>query len=194
MLRKERSLPPGCFFVHNTEVRSLENVVCACHCRCTCIMNALASNWIIISLLYVSGFCLCRGDFACVEMCCLQVMGSTRISSLHMVSKATTGPLMNPHSTTMTEVTVVIMPCLKETYYAHFQDQKFFGVTARIGLHALVLKKNTLVFSYSPILWHCTYPLSETLCFSSCLFKAPRSREYPISSDWPTNTCLTQNR
>lgn len=53
------------------------------------------------------GFALC-GDFACVEMCSLQVTESTRISSLHMVSKAMTGPLMNPHSTTMKEVTVVI--------------------------------------------------------------------------------------
>ncbi len=60
------------------------------------------------SLLHVSGFCLCRGVFACAEPCSLQVMGSTRISSLRMVSKATTGPLMNLHSITMKEVTVVL--------------------------------------------------------------------------------------
>lgn len=54
----------------------------------------------------MSGFCLCRSVFACVESCSLQAMGSTHINNLHMVSKAMTGPLMNLHSTTMKEVTV----------------------------------------------------------------------------------------
>lgn len=47
--------------------------------------------------------------FACAELCSPQVMGSTRISSLHMVSKAMTGPLMNLRSTTMKEVTIVLL-------------------------------------------------------------------------------------
>lgn len=71
-------------------------------------MNVFASNQIIISLWCVSGFCLCRGSFACAELCSPQVMGSTPISSLHMVSKAMTGPLMNLRSTTMKEVTVIL--------------------------------------------------------------------------------------
>lgn len=62
---------------------------------------------IMTSLLCVSGVCLCRGVFACVESCSLQVMGSTRINSLHMVSKAMTGPLMNLHSIIMKEVTAI---------------------------------------------------------------------------------------
>ena len=35
-------------------------------------------------------------------------------------------------------------------------------------------------------------PLSETLCFSSCLFKAPPS-EYPVCSDWSAHARLTQH-
>lgn len=80
----------------------------------------LASNWIIISLLHASGFCLCRGVFACVELCSLQVMGSTHINSPHMVSKATTGPLMSPHSTTMKEVTVSHFVILKHVLEIYF--------------------------------------------------------------------------
>ena len=34
---------------------------------------------------------------------------------------------------------------------------------------------------------------SETLCFSSCLFKA-LPREYPVCSDWSAHTRLTQHR
>lgn len=51
-------------------------------------------------------FPLVEDVFACVESCSLQVMGSIHINSLHMVSKVTTGPLMNLHSTIMKGVTV----------------------------------------------------------------------------------------
>lgn len=53
-------------------------------------------------------FAFAEEFFACVGSCSLQVTVSTRISSLRTVSKATTGPLMNLHSTTMKEVTVVL--------------------------------------------------------------------------------------
>lgn len=82
--------------------------------------NVSASKWIIISLLYVSGFRPCRGTFACVESCSLQVTASTRINSLHTVSKAMTGPLMNLHSTTMKEVTTCHLVILK---YVFLQPQ-----------------------------------------------------------------------
>lgn len=68
-------------------------------------MNVFAAERIIFSLLGVSGLCLCRGIFACVESCSVQVTGSTPINSLRMVSKAMTGRLMSRHSTTMKEVT-----------------------------------------------------------------------------------------
>ena len=34
--------------------------------------------------------------------------------------------------------------------------------------------------------------LSETLCFSSCLFKAPPP-DYSVAFDWSRHTCLTQH-
>lgn len=48
--------------------------------------------------------------FAFVESCPPQVMASIHISSLHMVSKVTTGPLMNLHSTITKGVTVSLQP------------------------------------------------------------------------------------
>lgn len=42
--------------------------------------------------------------FAYLKLCSRQVTGNTRISSRHMVIKATTGPLKTHHSTTMKEV------------------------------------------------------------------------------------------
>lgn len=46
--------------------------------------------------------------FAFVESCPSQVMASIHISSLHMVSKVTTGPSMNLHSTIMKGVTATL--------------------------------------------------------------------------------------
>lgn len=48
--------------------------------------------------------------FAFVESCPSQVMASIHISSLHMVSKVTTGPLMSLHSTITKGVTVNLSP------------------------------------------------------------------------------------
>ena len=50
-----------------------------------------------------------------------------------------------------------------------------FGVTTGIDLHTLILK-NKSVLSCCPLLQHYVFPLSETLNFSSCLFKAPSSQ------------------
>ena len=33
--------------------------------------------------------------------------------------------------------------------------------------------QKTQVFPFCPVLQHCIPPLSETLCFSTCLFEAP---------------------
>ena len=46
--------------------------------------------------------------------------------------------------------------------------------------------------SFCPVLQHCIPPLSETLCFSACLFKA-LPPEYPVSSNWSAHTCLSQH-
>ena len=56
-----------------------------------------------------------------------------------------------------------------------------------------VLKKNTSVFSYCSVLQHRVLPLSETLCFNSCLFKAPPP-EYIVSSDWSAQTHLNHHQ
>lgn len=47
-------------------------------------------------------------------------------------------------------------------------------IITETGLQVLMLR-NTSVFSYYPALQLCILPLSEPLCFSSCLFKAPPS-------------------
>ena len=46
------------------------------------------------------------------------------------------------------------------------------GVTIRIGLHTLMLKKYNSFLKVTNSN-HCILPLSETLCFSACLFKVP---------------------
>ena len=43
--------------------------------------------------------------------------------------------------------------------------------------------------NFIPLLLLCIPPPSETLCFSSCFFKAPPP-EYPVCSDWSAHTRL----
>ena len=66
---------------------------------------------------------------------------------------------------------------LKETFNAHFQVHQLilgsFWVTTRIHLHASVLKKNHTHFLILCSAAALHSPVSETLCFSSRLFKAP---------------------
>ena len=60
------------------------------------------------------------------------------------------------------------------------------------GLQVLALEKHLFFFPYCPVLQHCIHRLSDTLYFSSCLFKAPTPK-YPVSSDWSAHTCLSQH-
>ena len=55
---------------------------------------------------------------------------------------------------------------LKKTYLLTFRFRILFWVTLRIGLHALMLQNSFLILSS-------VFPLCETACFSSCLFKIP---------------------
>lgn len=48
------------------------------------------------------------------------------------------------------------------------------------------------MFSNCPVQQHYVPPLSETVCFSTCLFKVPPP-EYPVSSDWSPHTGLSQH-
>ena len=66
-----------------------------------------------------------------------------------------------------------------------------FWVITRIDLHALVLK--THLFPHSVRAAAVFPPLSETLRFSSCLFKAPPSK-YQVCSDLLNNTSLSQHQ
>ena len=59
-------------------------------------------------------------------------------------------------------------------------------------VYMLQFLKNPSVFSYCPVLLLSFPPLSESLCFTSCLLKAP-SRD-PVCSDWSAHTCMTQQR
>ena len=61
----------------------------------------------------------------------------------------------------------------------------------KVLLDMVYFSKNTSVFPYCPVLQHCIPPLSEKLCFCSCLFKAPPP-EHPICSDWSAHTRLSK--
>lgn len=72
---------------------------------------------IITSLSSVTGFCLSRGVFACVESCSLQVTGSIHINSPLMGNKGMIDHLMNPHNITMKEViTFLNLNCISIFY------------------------------------------------------------------------------
>ena len=64
--------------------------------------------------------------------------------------------------------------------------------TTGLGLQALVLKNHIsfITLSSAAALYS---PSLETLCFSSCLFKAPPPK-YPVCSDWSAHTRLSQHR
>ena len=53
----------------------------------------------------------------------------------------------------------------------NFKFTILFWVITRTGLHAFNAQKS--LFSYCTVLQHCIRPLSQTLCFSYCLFKTP---------------------
>ena len=49
-------------------------------------------------------------------------------------------------------------------------------------------KGDILCSKNTSVLQHCIPPLTVTLCFSCCLFKAPPP-EYPVYPDWSAHTC-----
>ena len=64
-----------------------------------------------------------------------------------------------------------------------FRFNILFWVAARLGFHALVLKKYiSFAILYTPSVW-----------FSSCLFKMPPP-EYPVWSDWSAQTRQGRHR
>ena len=68
----------------------------------------------------------------------------------------------------------------------------YFWVTTRIDLHVLMIK-NDISFLIMSSAAARLPPLSEMLCFSACLFKAPPP-EYPVCSEWSAHTCLSQHQ
>lgn len=132
------NFPPGCFFVHS-EINAL---------KC-CLCLECFKQKIILSVLLLRGFWFCRVVFACVEPCFLQVMESTHINNLHMVSKATRGPLMNPHSTTMKEVTVI-----------HFSNFKPVFLQCLTSLYLNVSNQN-----------YCNHRINGWCVLSICTFR-----------------------
>ena len=83
----------------------------------------------------------------------------------------------------------IIFMDLKETYFANLlRIIILFQITTRIGLHVLMLKKKkkknqeNIPISHTVRCCSTALPLSETLCFSSCLFKVALSPEHPVQA------------
>ena len=66
----------------------------------------------------------------------------------------------------------------------------FWGFTG-ISLHDLQFKKTPYLSYTDPLCSPSVQPLSETGCFSSCLFKAPLLMS-PLCSDWPASGSLAR--